>query len=65
MKSYEARFSSCIIVHNEYLPVEIFRLVSLMVQPGAPIVVYHTQPEPLVELQEMLLGERQAVNVLI
>ena len=64
-KAYEKTFNSCIIVHDQFLPLDIFKVVSFMIQPSAPIVVFCVSLEPLVELQEYLLSERQATNVRI
>ena len=63
--SHTQMFNSCIIVHDQFLPVEIYKVVSYCIQPSAPIVVFCVSLEPLVELQEYLLSSREATNVRI
>lgn len=63
--SHANSYNSCIIVHEQFLPLEIYKVVAFCVQPSAPIVVFCGSLEPLIELQEYLLSKRLAINVRI
>ena len=48
--SHTHMYNSCIIVHDQFLPIEIYKIISFCIQPAAPIVVFSCSLEPLIDL---------------
>ena len=58
-------FNSCLIVHDQFLPIDIVKVIWFALQPSATMCVFSTFVQPLAELQDMLISQKMALNVKI
>ena len=64
-QSHSKMFNSCLIVHDQFLPVDIAKATWFALQPSATICVFSSYVQPLADLQDMLIDQKTAVNVVI
>jgi tRNA (adenine-N(1)-)-methyltransferase non-catalytic subunit len=62
-KTLETKFDSCVIVHDQYSPKELFDAIYYMLQPGAAFAVYSSFQQPLAEVAEDIIKQKKAVSV--
>lgn len=64
-QSKKKHFNSCIIVHDEFHPLQIYQHIEHLIKPSASIAVFSLHIQFLAELKDFLTQQKKAVNVKI